>query len=159
VFTELPPALRAAMLDDTALNPVAAPTPALLLDQDVPTIYLEIPRARYAHAHTHILPALIDAGLHIDVLTSQGSLAQLHAPGALDAAAGALVGVSLPVRRAEAAAALASPRGPTADTREPPGTGAVFVRVTAPDARLLREAARIRMPLPLCAHTLRALDA
>ena len=117
------------------------------VDQDVPTIYLEVPRKRYAYAHFVLLPALVHAGLHIDVLASEQPLTGLHAPGALAASASALVG-----------AAPAQPGAWERDTRQPPGAGPVYIRVTAPEARLLQEAARLRVPLPLCALTLRALD-
>jgi hypothetical protein len=123
------------------------------IDQDVPTVYLQVDRTKYAHIHFDILPKLVHAGLHVDVLTSAGSLLSLHEPGALEASAGQLMeAVPMP----SGGAVL---RAGGADTRQPPGVGEVFVRVTAPDARLLREAARVRVPLPLCALTLRAVDA
>jgi hypothetical protein len=122
------------------------------IDQDVPTVYLQVDRAKYAHIHFDILPKLVHAGLHIDVLTSAGSLLSLHEPGALEASAGRLT------EAAPMPSGGAVLRAGGADARQPPGEGEIFVRITAPDARLLREAARVRIPLPLCAHTLRAVD-
>ena len=119
-----------------ALAVTEEPPPAADFDQDIPSLYLIVDRSRYPQVHETLLPRIIAANLCVDVLTSAAPLPSLHAPGAYEAATARLRDPAYPL----------------------PGVGDVFIRVTAPDSRLLREAARVRMRLPLCERMLRAVD-
>ena len=147
-----------------------APAFSTIIDQDVPTIYFEVARAKYSEFHNSVLQSILAARLHVDILTSERGYMSVHRQSAYAEAESDLLERGAQLKAAggdAAAAAAASPfsalggvlgGGPEAALLVPPGVGPVLVRITATEARLLEEAERAEFKLPLNPEVLRRVD-
>ena len=139
-------------------NPLAQPAPtfASIIEQDVPTIYFQVARAKYTDFHNSVLQSILAARLHVDILTSESGYMSVHRQSAYVA-----MEADMLERGALAAAGGSGSSGGGGGggaPMAPPGVGPVFVRITATEARLLEEAERADFPLPLNPEVLRRVD-